>query len=191
MPSLTETRHPATPTPPRRRTRRKSALARAAASRRLDESPGTTHASGSGASSSADGDAPSAAAAAAAAEVSVPAGECEACPRDWRVANERDDERIPGEYASCEKHGRRRQFEHAVLFQGEEQPARRGTRREETRTSRVAPVIAQTRLPLTRRLRQNTASSHSQKPILPKRSRGTFLSTGRAVTRRQMKYFAW
>lgn len=52
-------------------------------------------------------------------KVFTPSGECELCPWNWRVAIERDDEKIKGEYESCVKYGRRRQFECTVLYQSE------------------------------------------------------------------------
>ena len=51
-------------------------------------------------------------------ELCTPMAECELCPRNWRVSNERDEEKIKGEFSTCEKYGRRRQFECTVLFQG-------------------------------------------------------------------------
>lgn len=53
-------------------------------------------------------------------KVFTPSGECELCPRNWRVAIERDDEKIKGEFESCVKYGRRRQFECMVLYQKSE-----------------------------------------------------------------------
>eukprot|EP00580_Thalassiosira_gravida_P017172 CAMPEP_0201659176 /NCGR_PEP_ID=MMETSP0494-20130426/2023_1 /ASSEMBLY_ACC=CAM_ASM_000839 /TAXON_ID=420259 /ORGANISM="Thalassiosira gravida, Strain GMp14c1" /LENGTH=272 /DNA_ID=CAMNT_0048136573 /DNA_START=71 /DNA_END=889 /DNA_ORIENTATION=+ len=49
--------------------------------------------------------------------VFTPMGECELCPHNWRMSIERDDEKIKGEYESCVKYGRRRQFECTVLYQ--------------------------------------------------------------------------
>ncbi|KAL9184403.1 hypothetical protein ACHAXT_002489 [Thalassiosira profunda] len=50
-------------------------------------------------------------------DLCTPTDECELCPYNWKVLNEREEERIKGEYESCEKFGRRRQFECTVLFQ--------------------------------------------------------------------------
>ncbi|KAL7543518.1 hypothetical protein ACHAXR_013046 [Thalassiosira sp. AJA248-18] len=50
-------------------------------------------------------------------EVCTPVEECELCPRNWRVSNEKDDEKVKGEFESCVKYGRRRLFECTELFQ--------------------------------------------------------------------------
>lgn len=79
-----------------------------APTRRLgSSSPDAADASGT----SSDEDAPPA------TEVYTPMGDCEACPRNWRVAIERDDETVKGEHESCAQYGRRRQFEYTVVFQ--------------------------------------------------------------------------
>lgn len=52
-------------------------------------------------------------------ELCTPMAECEMCPHNWKVLIEKEDEAIKGEYDSCLKYGRRRQFECTTLFQGE------------------------------------------------------------------------
>ena len=48
----------------------------------------------------------------------TPSSECELCPYNYKVLIEKEDEKIKGEYDSCLKYGRRKQFECTVLFQG-------------------------------------------------------------------------
>ena len=48
----------------------------------------------------------------------TPSSECELCPYNYKVLIEKEDEKIKGEYDSCLKYGRRKQFECTILFQG-------------------------------------------------------------------------
>lgn len=95
-------------TPPRHHRRRKYNLSNDSNLRRLIESLGTTQSS-----SDDDGDEQSA----NGTNVCSPLAECELCPHNWKVLIEKEDERIKGEYESCVKYGRRRQFECTILFQ--------------------------------------------------------------------------
>lgn len=52
--------------------------------------------------------------------VCTPIGECEVCPHNYKILIEKEDEKIKGEFDSCEKYGRRMQFECTVLFQESE-----------------------------------------------------------------------
>merc|ERR1719203_2008777 len=101
--------------PPRKlRTQPRNAMKNDAPSRRLGQSLETTQSSGDDDS---DDDDEQPTSLTNGTKVFTPMGECELCPRGWRVSLERDDEKIKGEFESCVKYGRRRQFESTLLYQ--------------------------------------------------------------------------
>lgn len=78
--------------------------------------------------------------------VCTPIAECELCPHKWKVLIEKEEEKIKGEYDSCLKYGRRRQFECTVLFPENESSRKIARSSSEYRECRFTETDEQFRL---------------------------------------------
>lgn len=76
----------------------------------------------------------------------TPMAECELCPHNYKVLIEKEDEKMKGEYDSCAKYGRRRQFECTVLFREKDYPGKQARTHSEYRECRYTNADEQFRM---------------------------------------------
>eukprot|EP00804_Cyclotella_cryptica_P014173 CCRYP_005595-RA/>CCRYP_005595-RA protein AED:0.32 eAED:0.32 QI:525/1/1/1/1/1/3/255/189 len=78
-------------------------------------------------------------------EVCSAAGECELCPHHWRVSLETEDEKIKGEFESCELYERRQRYD-CTLFYDAESSEKTTKNRSEYRPCRYTESDEQLRM---------------------------------------------